>query len=272
MKIVTDIQQHLKQTNSVEKLIYVNVAFFLVTVLFKNFVTHWFALPAAYGELVSKPWTLITYAFVHSRLFHILSNLIILYYIGHLFLNFFSSKKLVVYYLMGLLVGGLMFVSYYSFSDAATSFSLIGASAAVTAILIGLATKIPHYAIRLRFIGSVELWILAAIWIVLSAFTAAGINAGSGIAHLGGALTGFLLTSYLNEGAFLVNLLSFTPKRKKTPFKNVYKNKVKTKQSYRHKKENQQRVDKILEKISKSGYDALNKEEKEFLFNQKGEN
>ncbi len=269
MNIIRDIQQHVKAANTVEKLIYANVFFFVFSVLFPGFSTHWFALPSSYSELITRPWSIVTYAFIHMRFFHILSNLIILYFIGQLFLDFFTSKQLLVYYFLGLLTGGFLFVSYYAFSKSITGYSLIGSSAAVTAVLIGLATKIPHYAIRFRFIGSVELWVLAAIWIVLSAFTAAGINAGSGMAHLGGALIGFVLTSYLKEGTFLSNRLAFRFKKKPSPFKKVYKNKIKTKQSYRSKKENQQQVDAILEKISKSGYEALSKEEKAFLFNQK---
>jgi len=268
LKILTDIQDHLRQTNVVEKLLYANVFVYIVSVLFPVGMTHYFALSSQMTAIVRHPWTIFTYAFIHIRLFHILSNLIVLYYIGQLFLDFFTPKKFLIYYFSSLIVGGLMFVLYYSISPTTTHYSLIGASAAVTGILIGLATKIPHYALYLRFIGRVELWILAAIWIVLSAFTAAGINAGSGIAHLGGALTGFLLTSYLNEGAWF-SKISFQNKKSKSPFKTVYKSKIKTKQSYRHSKENEQRVNAILDKISKSGYDALSQEEKEFLFNQK---
>ena len=254
-----------------EKLIYLNIIFYIISILFPNYTESWFALPATYAEISSKPWTLITYSFVHFRLVHVLSNLIILYFIGNLFLDFFSSKKLLIYYFLGILVGAILFAVYYSISDKSTVYPLGGASAAVTAVFIGLAAKTPHYALRLRFVGSVELWVLAAIWIGLSALSAVGVNAGSGIAHLGGAILGYILTVYFNEAASLEKLIISKPRKKKFPFKKVYKNKKtpKTKSSFTKKKRNQQEVDAILDKISKSGYEALSKEEKDFLFNQK---
>ncbi len=245
--------------------------FYIISVLFPNYTESWFALPATFSEISTKPWTLISYSFVHFRLLHILSNLIILYFIGNLFLDFFSNKKLLIYYFLGILVGAILFAVYYSISDKSTVYPLGGASAAVTAIFIGLAAKTPHYALRLRFVGSVELWVLAAIWIGMSALSAVGVNAGSGIAHLGGAILGYVLTVYLNEASSLENLIISKPRRKKSPFRKVYKNKQtpKTTPSHSKKKQNQKEVDAILDKISKSGYEALSKEEKDFLFNQK---
>lgn len=231
-----------------------------------------FALSSTLSDLGKKPWTIITYAFLHKRLFHVLANLIILYFIGNLFLDFLSTKKFFLYYLLGLLFGGLLFVAYYSFSNEATNWSLLGASAAVTAVFIGVAAKAPHYALKLRFVGSVELWVLAAIWIVLSAFGTAGVNAGSGIAHLGGAAVGYLLTTFFTEGEAFLQI--FKKKPQKRPFTKVYKNPAtpKTRRSNSDIKHKQRKVDAILDKISKSGYDALTKEEKDFLFNQKEDN
>lgn len=228
-----------------------------------------FSLAASSTELGNKPWSLITYAFIHTRLFHILSNIIILYFIGNLFLDFFSSKKLLLYYVLGLLFGGLLFIAYFALSNETSNWSLIGASAAVTALFIGVAAKVPRYALQLRFVGSVELWVLAAIWIVLSVVGTAGVNAGSGIAHLGGVAVGYVLTTFFTEGDALIKL--FEKKQKKTHFTKVYKNPAtpKTRPGISRIKQNQRKVDAILDKISKSGYDALTKEEKEFLFNQK---
>lgn len=270
MDILKDIEKHLKQTNSVEKLIYSIVFFFVISILFESMATNWFALFGKQQIVLSRPWTLISYAFVHFRLFHAVSNIIILYYVGNLFLNFFSSKKLLIYYFLGVFVGGLLFVMYTSIAVKINS-PLVGASAGVTAILVGLATKIPHYALRLRFIGSVELWVLTAIWIGLSVLGTAGVNAGGAVAHLGGALIGYLLTAYLNEGNAFVNYFT---KKEKSPFNTVYTNteKPKTQQSHRAKKQHQRKIDAILDKISKAGYDALSKAEKDFLFSQKKDN
>jgi len=266
--LLKDIQNHIKQANSVEKLIYINVAIFILTVLFSKFIIKWFALPATFTDFMTRPWSLLTYSFLHERLFHILSNLLVLFYIGNLFLNFFSKKKLIIYYVSGAIFGGVVFMLYF-FLQKTTSGSLIGASAAVTAILVGLAVKIPHYSLRLRFIGSVELWVLAAIWVGLSVLATAGVNAGGGVAHLGGAIIGYLLTAYFNEGIIFEKM--FVPKKKSKPFKKVYKNKAtpKSRVSYSEKKQNQRKIDAILDKISKSGYEALSKAEKEFLFSQK---
>ena len=270
MTILRDIQDHIKQTDILEKLIYINVALYIVTLFATDFMPTWFALPTSLAAFANKPWTLISYAFIHKEFFHILSNLIVLYYIGNLFLNFFSKKKLLIYYILGGMAGGISFLLFY-FVQNKTGYPLGGASAAVSAILVGLTVKVPHYSLRLRFIGSVELWVLTAIWIGLSVITTAGVNPGGGVAHLGGAIIGYLLTAYFREGAIFENLFSNSFKNKKTPFKDVYTNPKapKTKQGYSTKKQNQRKIDAILDKISKSGYEALTKEEKEFLFNQK---
>ena len=269
MNIINDIKEHISKANVVEKLIYFNIIIFVIVVLSEAFMLEQFSLSSVYTDLNSKPWTIVTYAFIHSRLFHILSNLIILYFIGNLFLDFFSSRKFLLYYALGLLFGGAFFVTYYAFSESTTNWSLVGASAAVTAVFIGVATKAPHYALKLRFVGSVELWVLAAIWIVLSALGTAGVNAGSGIAHLAGAGVGYSMTKFLAEGDALLGI--FQPKPKKRPFTKVYTNNssLKTRKGEKNVKQNQRKVDSILDKISKSGYDALSKEEKDFLFNQK---
>lgn len=271
MSQLQDIKEHIFKSNIVERLIYLNIGIYIITLLFTGPMLHLFGLASAPTALMSKPWTLFSYAFLHRDFLHVFSNLLVLYYIGNMFLNFFSEKKFIIYYVMGLLIGGLVFVLFYFLKENTTGTLLIGASAGVMAIMVGLASKIPHYALKLRFIGSVELWVLAAIFVALSALGTAGVNAGAGVAHLGGALMGFLLTAYFNEGAFLVQKRNVKAKKRKTTFQHVYTNNspIKTKKSHSKKKQNQQKVDAILDKISKSGYDALSKEEKDYLFNQK---
>jgi len=241
---------------------------FLIVFVFPDVMVQVFSLPSTLNGLIDKFWTLISYSFIHVRFFHLLSNLIILYYIGNLFLDFFSAKKFLIYYILGIVIGGAFFIAYFELTDKSSPNLLVGASAAVTAIIVGLATKIPHYAIKLRFIGSIELWVLAVIWVGLNVFGTVGVNAGSAIAHLGGAFIGVILTAYLKEGSAIEKMLNRKPKNR-NPFQKVYKNPVKTKPSHKVKKENQQMIDAILDKISKSGYDALSKDEKDFLFNQK---
>ena len=110
MNIINDIKHAYHQANVVEKIIYINVFLFLITVLFNDFVIEWFALPSNFSEYLSKPWTLITYAFIHQRLFHVLSNLMVLYYIGNLFLDYYTKKQFLNFYFLGAIVGGLVFL------------------------------------------------------------------------------------------------------------------------------------------------------------------
>jgi len=273
LNILNDIKYAFNKANITEKIIYINVFLFLITVLLNKYVIEWFALPSNLDSFLYKPWTLISYAFIHQNLFHILSNLLVLYYIGNLFLNFHTQKQFLNFYFLGGIFGGIVFLSYYYFIDKTVALPLAGASAAVTTIFIAIATKIPRYAIQLRFIGSVELWVLAAIWVVLSILQLANPDKGSAIAHLSGAIFGYMYATQLNKGndigkwfEAMVNYFSnlFKPK-KKSPFKAVYKTKKRT-STKDVSKTRQRKIDDILDKISKSGYESLSKEEKDFLF------
>ena len=143
---------------------------------------------------------------------------------------------------------------------------LVGASAGVTAILVGLATKIPNYALRFRFIGNIKLWHIAVGFILLDIIQLPISNTGGHLAHLGGALTGFLLTNQVNKGKNLSQFFSNIFKSKKEkPLKTVYKN-PKATNNIKNDNARQRKIDEILDKISKSGYETLTKEEKDFLF------
>jgi rhomboid family protein len=273
LNILDDIKQAYYKANVVEKIIYINVFLFLVTVLFGTFIIEWFALPSNLDSFLSKPWTLITYYFIHQDFFHILSNILVLYYIGNLFLNFYTKKQFLNFYFLGGIFGAVIFLSYYYFINKTFALPLAGASAAVTTIFIAIATKIPRYGIQLRFIGSIELWVLAAIWIVLSILQLASPNKGTAIAHLSGAFFGYIYSKQLEQGndigkwfevilTYFSNL--FKPKNK-TPFKAVYKTKKRA-STNEVSKNRQRKIDDILDKISKSGYESLTQEEKNFLF------
>jgi len=272
LNILNDIKHAYYKANVVEKIIYLNVLLFLITVLFHRFVINWFALPASLTEFFNIPWTLITYAFLHERVFHVLSNLLVLYYIGNLFLNYYTKKQFLNCYLLGAIIGGILFLlNYYLLNK--TGGDLIGASAAVTAIFVAIATKIPRYAIQLRFIGSVELWVLGAIWVSLSILQLVNIDNGGAIAHLGGAIFGFIFAKQFEKGndigkwfeAILDYFANLFKPNKKSPLKTVYKSK-KRKSSNTVEKSKQRKIDDILDKISKSGYETLTQEEKDFLF------
>ncbi len=273
-----DLKYKYEYANIVIKIIYITVVVFIITYLLNtlaflfqggdNFVINWFALSPDFNELLYKPWTIITYGFLHSGILHILFNLLVLYYVGNIFMNFFSKEQFLTYYFSGIFVGGIIFMLSYNYLPGLGTGNsvLVGASAGVTAILVGLATYIPNYALHFQFIGRVPLKYLAIFFVALDVIQIPDGNAGGHLAHLGGALIGFLLTNNLNKGEDMIKIFSnlFKPKKPK-PFKTVHKKKT-AYYAKRQTTEHQRRVDSILEKISKSGYEALSKEEKDFLF------
>ncbi|MCC7521445.1 MAG: rhomboid family intramembrane serine protease [Flavobacteriaceae bacterium] len=260
---------YLQKTNVVERIILLCLLFFIPGIFMPYWVVEWFNMPSEIHEFFTKPWTIITYGFTHIYFLHILSNLIVLYYFGNVFIDFFNTRQFLIYYFLGIIAGGISYLLFYRFTPHLESQHLIGASAGVTSVFIGLAAKVPHYTFRFRFIGFVEIWILALIWIVLSVLGTGGVDAGAAVAHLGGGLMGYILT-FLG-GHIALNTFKFNKSNSKKSFKKVYSqpNGIKTQPGYRKKKEIQEQINLILEKISKSGYNSLTQEEKEFLFNQK---
>jgi membrane associated rhomboid family serine protease len=265
----------------VEKLIYINIFIFLFTLfisvfqnLFKNdsnFLIQWFSLDASTDSLFTKPWSLISYGFLHEGFIHIIFNLIALYFIGNLFIDYFTQKQLFTFYLLGTFFGGLFYLfsqNYFPLFEGKTT-TLIGASAGISTIFIGISTYMPNFELKIRFIGFVKLWYLAAIWVSLDVLGLTGENAGGHFAHLGGSIFGFLYINKVRNRKFNIfkKLFSiFTPKKK--PLKTVYRSTNNTKKNSNTKDFTQKKIDIILDKISKSGYDTLTKEEKEILFKQ----
>lgn len=280
MGVIDDLKYRYIKGNIVEKLIYINVGIFILTTLISvfqglykgelNFIMEWFSLDDEVSYLFRKPWSILSYGFLHGGFIHILMNMIVLYFIGNLFVDYFTQKQLLNFYILGTLSGGLLFLlsqNYFPLFEGKSTI-LVGASAGISAIFIGLTTYMPNYSIQLRFIGFVKLWHLAAVWIGLDVIGLIGTNAGGHFAHLGGALFGFLYVNSASnkEISIFDNLLSILKKKEK-PLKTVYRSKGK-KSTIVNKDSNQQKIDAILDKISKSGYDTLTKEEKEFLFKQ----
>ncbi|MDO6813193.1 rhomboid family intramembrane serine protease [Tenacibaculum soleae] len=283
MNILENLKYRFKNAGIVEQLIYVNLAVFLLVFISNTFgflfqantnlFVEWFSLPASFNDFLSKPWTIITYGFLHTSFLHILLNLIALFYIGHLFKQYFTAKQLLNFYLLGTLFGGIIFITSYNFFPAlqrvADNSVLLGASAGISAIFIGIATYIPNYELKFPLIGYVKLYVLACVWIAVDIIQIPAGNAGGHLAHIGGALFGFLyvVKTSNKELEILKPLKKFFEKKEK-PLKTVYKSGKKTKNTTSKKSENQQEIDAILDKISKSGYDTLTKTEKDFLFKQ----
>ncbi|QXP70304.1 rhomboid family intramembrane serine protease [Polaribacter sp. R2A056_3_33] len=281
MSFIDDIKNRYKSGNIVEKLIYINLAIFVFTLLTSvfqdlykgeiNWVVSWFSLDDNFTSLLTKPWTIITYGFLHADFLHILLNLITLYFVGNLFIEYFTQKQLLTFYLLGTFFGGALFIlshNYFPLFQGQSSI-LVGASAGISAIFIGITTYIPNYQLKIRFIGFVKLWYLGAIWVGLDILALSGGNAGGHFAHLGGALFGFLyVQKAANKEIQIFDKIAVLFSTKKKPLKTVYKSPKKTVKTTKDTSLNQQQIDAILDKISKSGYDTLTKEEKEFLFKQ----
>jgi len=274
-----NLKTKFASVNIVEKIIYINVIVFLVTYLFKtisfltgideSFIVTWFALSPYFSTLIIKPWTIISYGFLHEGLIHILFNLFILYFIGNLFLDYFNRKQFLVYYFLGVIFGGMVFMLSYNYFPALKTREtfLVGASAGVTSIIIGVASLIPNYALRFRFIGDIKLLYIAIILIAIDIIQIPNGNAGGHLAHLGGALIGFLLTTRLNKGKSLILWMeSLLQPKQKSPLSTVHRREKTSVQKKESSNDRQKKIDEILDKISKSGYDALSKEEKDFLF------
>ena len=274
---VQTIQSKYLKGSIVEKIIFINIAIFLGVYLFNtlfflfkidtNFIINWFALPANFELWISKPWSLLSYGFLHQSFFHILFNMLFLYYIGNLFLDFFSQKQFLTYYILGIITGGIMYLLSYNYLPALKiqQSILVGASAGVMAILVGIASHIPQYALQFRFIGSIKLMHIALFFIVLDVIQIPIGNTGGHLAHLGGALLGYLLTARFKQGSsFIINIENLFKPKKQNPLKTVYKNKKETQNT--NTTSQQVKIDRILDKISKSGYETLTKEEKNFLF------
>ena len=233
-------------------------------------VVYYLALPADIVQLAARPWTAFTTMFLHASFWHFLMNMLMLYFSGVIFLTALNNRKLWISYIAGGLAGSLAFVAAYNFFPAFENILpvsyAIGASAAVMAVLFTVAAYAPNMSLRLFLFGQIQLKYLALIFVLIDVLSITASNPGGHIAHLGGALFGITYGLLLRQN-FRINLSSFF-KRKPRMKKKVNNNyRPETDVEYRDRRvaENK-RVDAILDKISKGGYDSITKEEKDFLF------
>ena len=281
MNILDDLKLQYKTGGMVQKLIFWNIGCFLLSLVFfysfsvgKFQIPYWIALSSDLGTFIKTPWTLVTFNFFHYGFFHLIFNLLVLHFAGRLFSTYFTDRQLLGVYILGGVFSGFTFI--LSYIVIAKVGLLVGASGAIMAILLSATTYAPFMLLRIPLIGIVKLWHVTFVILLLDLIQLPLDNTGGHIAHLGGALFGFLYIKLLQSGTdlskgismildFFVNL--FKPK-KKTPFKKVHRNTTKKAvNSFQDNKDlTQKQIDDILDKISKSGYDSLTKEEKEFLF------
>ena len=285
MNIIDDLKLQYKVGGIVIKLIFWNVALFVIPWLIFSILSlvgiiidymQYVSLSSNPALLIWKPWSLLTYAFFHTGIMHILFNLIVLNFAGRLFMTYFTGKQLVGLYFLSAIFAGIVYISIFYILN--INAPIIGASAAIMAILVATTTYNPLMELRLFIIGNVKLWHVAAVIILVDLMQLRSENMGGHISHLAGAFFGFIFIKLLQNGTDLSKIVSsfldfFTNlfrKQKATPFKKVHKNYnkplEKSVSKIITKDKSQQQIDEILDKISQSGYDSLNKEEKEFLF------
>lgn len=285
------LKQFFLKKAAFPRLILINVIVFalgylvhLVLWLFKmdevgnlSFMARWFAVPSSITTLLTKPWTVITYMFLHEGFFHLFFNMITLYFGGTIFLMYLNNKQLLWNYLLGGLSGALFYIAAFNFFPVfleANPFAIaLGASASVLAVLIAIATYVPQLTVNLFFIGPVRLKYIAIFFIVIDIFSIQGDNPGGHIAHLGGAAWGFAYALLLRSGTDLLALKRRPHRMKKmkvnknTSYRQHNNGRPLTDDEYNQKKQAEQQViDGILDKISKSGYSSLSEKEKAILF------
>lgn len=289
--IITDLKEKFVRGNICLRLVYINVGIFVLYMLMEVLLTlfnvgmdnvvEWVELPAAPARFLIQPWSLITYMFMHSGVLHILFNMLWLYWFGTLFLQFFSAKHLRGLYLLGGICGGLLYMAAYNvfpyFAPMVNYSFMVGASASVLAIVVAAAYREPEYPIQLLLFGTVRLKYLALIVVGLDLLFITSSNAGGHIAHLGGALAGFCfaaglrkghdLTAWINKACDVLFSLFVSASRK--PKMKVHYNSNYRQKDYdfnARKKAQNAEIDRILDKLKKSGYDNLTTEEKKSLF------
>jgi len=300
MDIIKELKKRYKSGSIVFKLIFINVAAFIVVGILNLFslfgvpglaTERWLAVPADLESLLYKPWTLITYMFLHYDFLHILFNMLWLFWFGQLFMQFIIPKRMLSVYLLGGISGAILYIVAFNlipaFQPAVPLSIALGASASVYAVVVAVCAYAPEHSIGLIFIGRVKLKYIAIVVVVIDLLSISESNAGGHIAHLGGALFGFLFALRLKKGKditkgfaatmdYLVSLFKRQPKMKvtsnkyrksKRPSSGASSAKAASDMEYnKTKKASQAEIDRILDKISKKGYESLTKAEKDTLF------
>lgn len=285
-----------KPNNGLIQIIFVNISVFLVLVLSKviftlsgysnifNTFTNKISLPASFYSFIFQPWSIFTYFFSHIDFFHILFNMLFLYWFGGLVHEYLGNRRFINIYILGGIVGGLLYMTAYNlipyFSPIINSSWMLGASGATYAIVFAAATLLPDYTFMLLFLGPVRIKYIALFYLVVSIASTVGSNAGGNIAHLGGALIGYLFIIQLRKGVdlgapfnavfdFVRSLfveIPAKPQMKVTHRSYTNAGYSKATQFTADDAPDESEVDELLDKISKSGYESLTKDEKLRLF------
>lgn len=290
MGIWDDIKKTFRNGSNLTRLIYINIAvFFLITIVavigfllnnpqVSETTLNLFSVPASYKALLVRPWTLVTYMFVHKDIWHILFNMLWLYWFGKIFLEYLDQRKLMAVYLLGGISGALVYILSFNifpaFTGVVAESVAIGASASVMAIVIAIAAYVPDYTVQLFLFGRIKIKYMALAIFVFTSIMDFSVNSGGKLAHIGGAFFGYFYTLNLRQGRDIANSFNkildffvtlFKPRQK---LKVTYKKPATEYEYNKTKSEYQARINSILDKISKGGYDSLTREEKETLFRE----
>jgi membrane associated rhomboid family serine protease len=290
MGIWDDIKLTFRKGSNLTRLIYINIAVFVLITIVAGIgfllndpevsvkALNLFSVPASLSTLLLRPWALITYMFTHKDIWHILFNMLWLYSFGRIFLEYLDQRKLVAVYLLGGISGAIVYILSFNvfpaFTGVVADSVAIGASASVMAVVIAIATYVPDYTVQLFLLGRIKIKYLALGIFVLTSIMDFSVNSGGKLAHIGGALFGYLYILNLRRGRdigkgfnSIIDFFAtiFKPRKK---LKVTHKKVANEFEYNRIKVEHQKRINQILDKISKGGYDSLTKEEKEALFNE----
>ncbi|WP_243471325.1 rhomboid family protein [Winogradskyella sp. MH6] len=286
MSTIEDLKYRYKNLDVFGKIITINIIVFIVDAILTNLlklgVVEYFKLPSLFGSFILQPWSLISYGFLHNGPFHLLFNMLFLFYLSRAASNLFRTKMVLNIYLLGIIAGGLAYLAvfnviHFDFFGPKNSI-MVGASAGVSALLMFIAIYMPKSEIRLFNTFNVK-WIhIAIFFVVMDVFRLmSGVNQGGYVAHIGGYILGYFYATQLVKGKdiglgferMMDSIVSwFKPKSNlKTVHRSSKKKSYagKTKEEF-HTYNDQKKIDLILDKISKSGYESLTAEEKEFLF------
>jgi len=269
MELKNKLKYSLSVMGQLQKLIVINIIFFVLPLLLNTFfwllkledvnLIDYFVVEADLMSLIFKPWSLITYGFLHGSFSHLFWNMIMLFYFGNILVNYFGDNRLLNVFFNGILFGGIIYIISYNLFPVFTGVSskMIGSSAGVMAVLFYITSYNPNHTIRFFFFN-IPVLLIAVILLLADIIQIPKENSGGHIAHLGGALTGFLMFRSF-KGIDFVNIYTrFTTKKNN---KKIKRNKTFSGSDF-----DQKKIDSILDKISESGYESLTKEEKNYLF------
>lgn len=269
MELKDKLKYSLSVMGQLQKLIVINIIFFIIPLLLNTFlwlfelkdisIIDYFVVEADLMSLIFKPWSLITYGFLHGSFSHLFWNMIMLFYFGNILVNYFGDKRLLNVFFNGILFGGIIYIISYNLFPVFTGVSskMIGSSAGVMAILFYITSYNPNHTIRFFFVN-IKLLYIAVFLLLMDIIQIPVENSGGHIAHLGGALIGFLMFRSF-KGIDFVDI--YTNLNTKKNNKKIKRNKTFSGSNF-----DQKKIDSILDKISESGYESLTKEEKNYLF------